>query len=71
MGQQPNPERTDEENRREWEEILALREGRFRARLRAENLDSDLMSEEEEMDYIDRAIHEQRQKERAERDKSG
>lgn len=41
MSQQSDPERTDEENHREWEKIVACGETRFRDRLRTEGLDPD------------------------------
>jgi hypothetical protein len=49
----------------QWERLLKKAQARFRAMLRAEGLDPDRMTEEEKMDYVDRAIHEYRQEKRS------
>ena len=53
-----------DEDRRAWEELLASGQARMRDHLRAEGIDPDRMSEEEQMDYVNRAIHEYREEER-------
>ena len=65
MNQQPYPERANEKNpeRREFEELLAYGHARMRERLLAQGLDADRMTEEEIEDYVNRAIHEYREKE--------
>ena len=45
---------------REWDELRAYGQTRFRGRLQSEGFEPDHMTEEEKMDYVDRAIHEQR-----------
>jgi hypothetical protein len=50
--------------RREFDDLFAYGQARFGARLRSEGLDPDRMSEDELMDYVDRAIHEYRQEQR-------
>ena len=50
---------------REWERLLKNAQARFCAKLRAEGLDPDTISEDEVMDYVDRAIHEYRQEKRS------
>jgi hypothetical protein len=52
------------QERHEWERLLAYGQARMRARLKAEGLDLDRMSEDEVMDYVDRVIHEHRQEQR-------
>jgi hypothetical protein len=47
--------------RREWDRLLAYGRARMRARLKAEGLDLDCMTEDEVMDYVDRVIHEYRE----------
>jgi len=47
--------------RREWERLLAYGQARMRERLKADGLDPDRMSEDEVMDYVDRAVHECRE----------
>jgi hypothetical protein len=54
----------------EWQRLCAYGEARFRARLQAEGLDLDRMTEEEVEDYIDRVIHEYRQEQR-EKERAG
>ena len=51
---------------RELDEVLASGPGPLRARLQAEGVDLDRMSEDEVMDHIDRVIHEYRQAQRHE-----
>lgn len=48
------------EEDQEWERLLETAQACFRAKLRADGLDPDRMSEEEKQDYVDRAIHEYR-----------
>ncbi len=70
IGQKATDElmRQSRERRASWEHLRAYGEARFRARLQAEGLDPDRMTEEEKMEYVDRVIHEyrteQREKER-------
>lgn len=65
IGQKATDERMHRSReQREWERIRAYGEARFCARLQAEGLDPDGMTEEEKMDYVDRVIHESREEER-------
>lgn len=50
--------------RRELDALVTCGQARLRARLQAEGLDLDRMSEGEVMDYIDRVIHDYRQEQR-------
>ena len=59
MSTKPNSERMDK-----WQRLRAYGEERFRAKLRAEGLDPDRMTEDEKMDYVNRAVHEYRQEQR-------
>ena len=65
-----NPECTQVGDQREWDALRAYGEARFRAILQAEALDPARMTEEEKMDFVDRAIHEYRQ-EQSEKERAG
>lgn len=75
---EPKPERPEDENpewtqvreQHEWDALRAYGEARFRAILQAGGLNPDRMTEEEKMDFVDRAIHDYR-REQSEKERAG